>query len=114
LFGVRIRFLPHAWQHGITGDEMRTVIAYPLLRYAIITPFPEADSYMFVGRTRKEPWIEVVAEDEGGSTWAVFHAMLLTSKTANDVYGLSRGGIDLRDQVVKQRPFIGPQFRKES
>jgi hypothetical protein len=93
---------------------MRAVISYPLLRYAIITPCPGADCYMFVQQTRQEPWIEVAAEDEDGENWAVFHAMLLTDRTANDVYELSGGGIDLRGQVVKQRPFIGPQYGSES
>jgi hypothetical protein len=110
---VRIKFLPHAWQHSITGDEMRAVISYPLLRYAIITPYPDADSYMFVGQVGQEPWIEVAAEDEDGQTWAVFHAMLLTERTANDIYAISGGTIDLRDRVVRQRPFIGPQCGKK-
>ena len=111
---VRIEFLPHAWQHSITGDEMRAVISYPLLRYAIITPYPDADSYMFVGQVGQEPWIEVATEDEDGKTWAVFHSMLLTEKTANGIYDISRGAIDLRGQVVGQRPFIGPQYGKEN
>lgn len=114
LFGVRIEILPHAWQHSITGDEMRAVISYPLLRYAIITPYPDADSYMFVGQVGQEPWIEVAAEDAAGEAWAVFHSMLLTGRTANDVYRMSGGGIDLRGQVVRQRPFIGPQYGKEN
>jgi hypothetical protein len=93
---------------------MRAVISYPLLRYASITPYTDADCYMFVGQTGQEPWIEVAAEDEDGESWAVFHAMLLTNRTANDVYNLSEGGIDLRGQVVKQRPFIGPQYEREN
>jgi hypothetical protein len=34
---VRIEPLPTAWQHSITGDEIRAVITYPLLRYGITT-----------------------------------------------------------------------------
>ena len=93
---------------------MRAVISFPLLRYAIITPYPDADSYMFVGRVGQEPWIEVAAEDEDGETWAVFHSMLITEKTASDIYGISGGAIDLRGQVVRQRLFIGPQYGKEN
>lgn len=93
---------------------MRAVISYPLLRYAIITPYPDADSYMFVGQVGQEPWIEVAAEDEDGETWAVFHSMLLTGRTANDIYDMSGGTIDLRGHVVRQRSFIGPQYRKEN
>lgn len=114
LSSVRIEILPHAWQHSITGDEMRAVISYPLLRYAIVTPCPDADSYMFVGQVGQEPWIEVAAEDEDGETWAVFHSMLLTEKTANDIYDISGSAIDLRGQVVRQRLFIGPQYGKEN
>lgn len=114
LSGVRIEILPHAWQHSITGDEVRAVISYPLLRYAIITSYPDADAYMFVGQVGQEPWIEVAAEDEDGETWVVFHSMLLTERTANDTYDLSGGAIDLRGQVVGQRRFIGPQYGKEN
>jgi hypothetical protein len=112
LSGVRIEILPHAWQHSIAGDEMRAVISYPLLRYAIITPYPDADSYMFVGQVGQEPWIEVAAEDEDGETWVAFHSMLPTKRTANDIYEMSGGVTDLRAQVVRQRPFIGPQYGK--
>lgn len=85
------------------------MITFPLLRYAITTAYPDADTYMFVGRIENEPWIEVGAEDVDGETWVVFHAMLLTSRGAHDVLVLSGGLIDLRDEVVPQRPFIGPQ-----
>lgn len=39
----------------------------PLLRYAIDTAYPDADTYMFIGRIDNEPWIEVAAEDEEGT-----------------------------------------------
>ncbi len=93
---------------------MRAVISYPLLRYAITTPYLDANAYMFVGRIAQQPWIEVAAEDEDGETWAVFHSMLLTKRTANDVYDISEGTIDLRHQVVGQRAFIGPQYGRKS
>jgi hypothetical protein len=109
---VRIECLPHAWQHSITGDEIRAVVMYPLLRYVITTAYPDAETYMFVGRIEREPWIEVGAEDEDGENWAVFHAMLLTPRRAQDVFHLSGGLIDLRGELVPQRPFIGPQYGK--
>jgi hypothetical protein len=110
---VRIGCLPHAWQHSITGVEIRAVITYPLLRCAITTAYPDAETYMFIGRVEREPWIEVGAEDEDGKNWAVFHAMLLTPRGARDVYLLSGGLLDLRGELVPQRPFIGPQYEKE-
>lgn len=30
--------VPHAWQHSIEAHEMRAVVEYPLLRYAMTTP----------------------------------------------------------------------------
>lgn len=62
---------------------------------------------MFVGR------IEVGAEDENGKNWCAFHAMLLTPRRAQDVVYLSAGLINLRNDLVSQRPFIGPQYGKE-
>jgi hypothetical protein len=111
---VRIEPLPTAWQHSITGDEIRAVITYPLLWYGITTAYPDSDTYMFVGsRTNNEPWIEVAAEDEDGHTWAVFHAMMLTPRVAGEVYEISGGIIDLRNDLSPQRPYIGPQYDRE-
>jgi hypothetical protein len=113
-FGVWIECLPTAWQHSITGDEIRAVISYPLLRYGITTAYPDADTYMFVGnKINNEPWIEVAAEDEDGHTWAVFHAMMLTPRVAGEVYDISAGIIDLRNDLSPQRPYIGPQYVRE-
>lgn len=109
-WGVRILCAPTAWQHGITGDEIRATITYPLLRYGITTAFPDAETYMFVSRIGNEPWIEVAAEDEDGDTWSVFHAMLLTGRSAREVYHVSGGIIDLRGSLSQQRPYIGPQY----
>ena len=113
LWVVRIRCLPTAWQHGITGDEIRAVTSYPLLRYGITTAYPDADTYMFVGAMNNEPWIEVAAEDEDGHTWAVFHAMVLTPRVAGEVYEISGGIIDLRADLSPQRPYVGPQYDRE-
>lgn len=110
---MRIEPLPTAWQHSITGDEIRTVISYPLLRYGITTAYLDADTYMFVGKIDDQPWIEVAAEDEYGHTWAVFHAMILTPRVADEVYVVSGGVIDLRNDLATQRPYIGPQYGRE-
>jgi hypothetical protein len=110
---VRIRCLPTAWQHGITGDEIRAVISFPLLRYGITTAYPDADTYMFVGAMNNEPWIEVAAEDEDGHTWAVFHAMVLTPRVAAEVYEISGDIIDLRADLSPQRPYVGPQYDRD-
>jgi len=110
LTGVRIKPLPTAWQHSITGDEIRAVISFPLLRYGITTAYADADTYMFIGGMENEPWLEIAAEDEGGITWAVFHAMVLTPRVAHEVFEVSGGIIDLRDDLSPQRPYIGPQY----
>lgn len=112
-FGVRIEGLPSAWQHSITAAEIRAVISYPLLRYTITTvAHPEAATYMFVARVNNEPWIEVAAEDDG-DRWLIFHAMPLTARVAREIYTLSAGTIDLRDDIAPPRPHIGPQDRPE-
>ena len=111
---MRIEILPIAWQHSITEDEIRAIITYPLLRYGITTAYPEADTYMFIGKINNQPWIEVASEDEGSANWAVFHAMILTPRVAREVYVISHGTIDLRDETAPQRPFIGPQFERGS
>jgi hypothetical protein len=67
---------------------------------------------MCIGAIENEPWIEVAAEDEDGITWAVFHAMILTPRVAREVFQVS-GGIDLRDDISPQRPYIGPQYGRE-
>lgn len=108
--------MPHAWQHSIDEHEIRAVIEYPLLRYAITTKrFPDANTYMFVGNVADDgPWIEVAAEGGGGQTWVVFHAMMLTPKEASQIYTYSRGTVDLRADCVGQREFIGPHYGKEN
>jgi len=99
-------------QHSITDDEIRAIIAFPLLRYGITTAYPEADTYMFGGRVKDEPWIEVAAEDDNGDTWHVFHAMILTRRVAREVYKITGGTVDLRNEIAPQRPFI-PRLGEE-
>lgn len=107
--------MPHARQHSIAQREMQTIVEFPRLRYTITTKsFPDADTYMFVGNVAEdEPWIEVAAEDQAGDTWVVFHAMMLTPRTASEIYAYTEGAVDLRNQCPRQRPFIGPQYGKE-
>ena len=110
---MRIEILPSAWQHSVTGDEIRAIITYPLLRFAIDTRYPDADTYMFIGRIADQALIEVAAEDEDGTDWVVFHAMMLTARIAREAYVHSAGAIDLRDHIPPQRPSIGPQYGRE-
>lgn len=110
---MRVECQPTAWRHGITGDEIRTIITFPLLRYAITTIFPMAETFMLICRVDQQPWIEVAAEDVDGEEWAVFHAMRLTARTAREVFVVSQETIDLRGECSTQRPFIGPQYDKK-
>ncbi len=115
LFGMRIEIIPTGWQHSITGDEIRNVITHPLLRYAITTTHPDADTYMFIGNINKQPWIEVAAENEDQEAWVIFHAMVLTPRVAREAFEITGGIINLRNEVSPQRPYIGPQYdRKEN
>ncbi|MGV9795189.1 hypothetical protein [Gordonia sp. NPDC003422] len=104
---MQVNVYGSAYRHGITDDEIRATIAYPLIRYAITTEFEDADTYMFVGRIDNEPWIEVAAEDRDGDSWEVFHSMLLTQRVATEVYVASAGAIDLCAEWVGQRPTVG-------
>ncbi|WP_100483133.1 hypothetical protein [Mycobacteroides abscessus] len=110
---MRIEIIPTGWQHSITGDEIRNVITHPLLRYAITTAHPDADTYMFIGNTDNQPWIEVAAENEDEEAWVVFHAMILTPRVAREIHEITGGLVDLRDQLSPQRPHVGPQFNRE-
>ena len=105
-FVVQVNVYGSAYRPGITDDEIRSTIAFPLIRYAITTEIEDADTYMFVGRIDKEPWIEVAAEDRDGDSWEVFHAMLLTQRVATEVLVASGGAVDLCGECGGQRPSV--------
>ncbi|MFW0792442.1 hypothetical protein AAFP30_01395 [Gordonia sp. CPCC 205515] len=83
---MAITVIGSALWHGITAEEVRGVVEYPLVRYRVESRrFPEAEVYRFIG----DPGvlIEVLAE-ETGDDLVVFHAMVLTSSVAAEVFGI--------------------------
>ncbi|MFD6389278.1 hypothetical protein ACWF9G_05320 [Nocardia sp. NPDC055029] len=99
---MRIHVNQSALKHGILEDEIRAIISYPALRYAVKSrTAPEAFVFVFVGRLENEPWLEVVAENVEDVSWEVFHAMRLTARVAAEVCALS--GLELPTNV-RQRP----------
>jgi hypothetical protein len=75
---VRITILECAGKHGITEEEIRAVVSYPLLRTQLTPRLPEAVPYLFIGNfDEDQPLIEVIADLADPDEWVVFHAMML-------------------------------------
>lgn len=86
---MRIHINQSALKHGILEDEIRAIISYPALRYAVTSRMdPAAAVFVFVGQLENEPWLEVVAENVEDTTWEVFHAMRLTARVAAEICAL--------------------------
>ncbi|MFT4086161.1 MAG: hypothetical protein QM658_03250 [Gordonia sp. (in: high G+C Gram-positive bacteria)] len=80
---MRITITPSARQHGITDDEIRAVITYPIARQSIPARRHPADLYLYAGAADgRQPHIEVIADHIDDDT-IVFHAMLLRPSTYN-------------------------------
>ncbi|MFB7876621.1 hypothetical protein ACFC06_15310 [Nocardia sp. NPDC056064] len=109
---MRILINQSALKHGILEDEIRAIISYPALRYAVTSRMnPDAAVFVFVGRLENEPWLEVVAENVEDATWEVFHAMRLTARVAAEIHALA--GIVLQP-ATRQRPPRGTSSGTES
>lgn len=92
-----------ALRHGIGLDEIRATVEYPQLTYVMDSRlFEGIEVHTFIGRRGREAWIEVVAEPVSGA-WVVFHAMLLTARTAAEIEDMSGGAVRLAP-VRTQRP----------
>jgi len=79
--GVQITILDSARRHGITEDEVRSAIEYPLWTARVVPRIPDTEPRLYIGRqTDTEPPIEVLA-DISGDKCVVFHAMMLRLST---------------------------------
>lgn len=82
-FSVRIAILASAERHGVTADEIRTVIAYAMVTVSIAARMDGAQPQLFIGpAANNEPWIEVIADLSDPQVATVFHAMMLRRSTA--------------------------------
>ena len=81
-----VKIYASALKHGITPEEIRCVITYPLVMVPVVSRvFTDARPALYVGRfNENEPLIEVIAETSGGTT-AIFHAMLLRTATVQHI-----------------------------
>lgn len=76
---MRFEILPSATKHSITDAEIRTAIAYPVLRITLkprrydIATLP----VLHIGRIDNQPHIEVIADLYDPDVAIVFHAMML-------------------------------------
>lgn len=96
---MRIEIKPSARNHGITGDEIRALIAYPALRLPIAARRAGALPVLHIGPAiANQPWIEVIADHIDPAVAEVFHAMMLRPATVQST------GID---ELVD--PDYGPQ-----
>jgi hypothetical protein len=74
---VRIVVLDSARRHGITDDEIRSAIEYPMWTARTVPRIPGTEPRLYIGRqTDTEPPIEVPADTASGDCVA-FHAMML-------------------------------------
>ncbi|MBH0776201.1 hypothetical protein [Nocardia bovistercoris] len=75
---ARITIVESARKHGISDDEIRAVVSYPMLRTRLTQRLPETLPYPFIGNfDQDEPPIEVIADLVDPAEWVVFHAMML-------------------------------------
>lgn len=92
-----------ARRHFVLDEEMRNVVSYPIVRYRSASRiFRGVQVSVFIGGLERGPLIEVVAEDRGG-VLHVFHAMMLTRRTALEAEAASGRVISLANFLVSQR-----------
>jgi hypothetical protein len=73
--------LASARKHGITDDEIRAAIEYPLWTARVVPRLPATEPRLYIGRrVDTEPPIEVLA-DTSATACVVFHAMMLRLST---------------------------------
>jgi hypothetical protein len=101
---VKVVITRSARRHGITEDEIRAVLAHPIVRYRVVPRLaPEAEVFRAVGDPHDGGIVEIVAEDLPGSGIHVFHAMLLTSGVAREILDVTGGIIDLTGAVARRQ-----------
>jgi hypothetical protein len=78
---VRILIFDSARRHGITADEIRNAIEYPMWTTRVVARIPGTEPRLYIGRrTDTEPPIEVLA-DTATDECVAFHAMMLRLST---------------------------------
>jgi hypothetical protein len=78
---VRIVILDSARRHGITDEEIRSAIEYPMWTARVAARIPGTAPRLYIGRqTDTEPPVEVLADTASGEC-VVFHAMMLRLST---------------------------------
>ncbi|MBF6097312.1 hypothetical protein IU510_04365 [Nocardia cyriacigeorgica] len=84
---MRITILECARKHGITEQEIRAVVSYPLLRVHITPRLPGAVPHLFIGNfDEDEPLLEIIADLADSAEWIVFHAMMLRPQTISQLH----------------------------
>lgn len=79
---MRITIIGSAHRHGITGDEIRTVINHYSMRWAIDSRHPSSIPFLYVGAIGEdEPHIEVITDERVPGVAIAFHAMMLRPAT---------------------------------
>lgn len=100
---MRIEILTPAHRHGITEQEIRSVVEYPLTVYRIRSRsrFQDADLYRHIGDPTVV--IEVAADLVTHDRLVVFHAMTLRHTVALEAFHATGRALDLRNYVTAQR-----------
>lgn len=81
LFCVQISVIDSARQHGITDEEIRSVVSFPAFRFRLVPRRLGSLPYAYIGGVSNEPLIEVFADSAPVGELVVFHAMLLRMST---------------------------------
>lgn len=102
--GTPIRFNTSAFRHGITPEEIRSTIEYPLYRsQAASRRDAWRKVYLLIGQVEQEALIEVAAELTPEPAWEVFHAMLLRHVTADLVRDITSGEVTLPAATTQRK-----------
>ncbi len=82
---MQILILDTARRHGITDDEIRNAIEYPMWTARVVARIPGAEPRLYIGRNADTaPPIEVLADTTTGEC-VVFHAMMLRLSTLTEL-----------------------------
>jgi hypothetical protein len=79
---MRITITASAYRHRIKAWEIRSVLEYPEYARQLAPRHPWAQPWLFAGRIRREPPLEILADLADPDDALAFHAMLLRVSTA--------------------------------
>lgn len=95
---MQISIIDSGRHHGITDDEIRSVVSFPAFRFRLVPRRAGALPYAYLGGESDEPLIEVFADAAPVGELVVSHVMLLRTSTVQAV------GLQAVIPMDRQRP----------